>query len=135
MTIRADRITTKSRRAHRCKSQVKLRDYRVAAVAQFTDLLECQQMPIRTAMRVMTGSAAFDARCGMLEYKWTVLRRMAVRARLIPGPAQAVLHARSMWIVAGDAGQYILPQTVAFTEIECGEDVFVAFGAGLRTAA
>lgn len=67
---------------------MELRYKRVAAIAQFADLLMGQQVPVGTAVGRMAGSTSFDAGRRMLENERSVLGRVAFATPFIPGAAE-----------------------------------------------
>ena len=71
---------------------MKLRHGRVAAVAQFTDLLMRQEMAVGTAVRCMTGDTSIDARRSMFEHERAILCRMTLTASGVPGGSESGLY-------------------------------------------
>ena len=111
---------------------MKLWHDRVAAVTQFANLLMGQEMAVGTAVRCMAGDTSVDTRRSMFKYERTILCRMTLTARVVPGAAKPCLNRWTMWIVARRACQNILLQTVALTETEFGKNFLVTSKTGLR---
>jgi len=118
MAIRALRVETENGRRCRIKTEMKLRNCRMARQTKLGDTLMIQQVPVWRTMRTVTGGAPFNSRCWMFEYKRAAFIVVALGTGLLFEAAEQAPRHRFVRIVAVDAFQHALAQAMPLVEFE-----------------
>jgi len=105
---------------------MKLRDDGVAAQALLSDVLMSEQVAVLRSVRAMTGRAAVDTRCRMLEDERPALVGVTLEALRLLETAEHHSRRSSMGIVARRAFERAFDESVALIELEGCELVLVA---------